>query len=254
MTDTPPFPELLTLIDDRSAALRSAVAVAPSLEARVPGCPEWTLGDLVAHLGEVQRFWAIVVAAADASGPPSDEARAGTAPPDDDGQLVEWFEASTAQLVDALRAVDASTPAWTWWAASGAPLTAGAVARHQVQEAAVHAFDAQESAGKAEPLPAAVAVDGVAEFLSVGLASMGEWPHRPARIAFVATEGPTWVVDLSPSGVRLDPAASGEPVATVHGSASELVLALYKRIPYDDLRVDGDRSVLAELAAWTNND
>ena len=44
---------------------------------------------------------------------------------------------------------------------------------------------------------------------------------------------------------------SGDPSTTVHGSASDLVLALYNRIPYTDLRVDGDREVLTELAAWS---
>ena len=70
MTDTPAFPQLLSLIDDRSAALRDAVAAAPDLQARVPGCPAWTLRDLVAHLGRVQRFWAVVVRAAAAAPPP----------------------------------------------------------------------------------------------------------------------------------------------------------------------------------------
>ena len=42
MTETPPFDDLLTLIDERSAALRSAAAAASSLEVRVPGCPDWS--------------------------------------------------------------------------------------------------------------------------------------------------------------------------------------------------------------------
>jgi uncharacterized protein (TIGR03083 family) len=230
MTETAPFSQLLEQIEDRSGVLRDAASAVPDFTARVPGCPDWTLADLVTHIGGVQRFWARVTALADPAGPPSGE--------------------STTLLVEALRAAGPDSPAWTWWGSSDAPLTAGAIARHQVQEAAVHAYDAQESAGKPEPLPAAIAVDGVAEFIQVGLGASGPWPNRPARIAFSATEGPSWVLDLSPSGARLDPAASGEPVATVHGSASDLVLALYERVPFDDLRVDGDRSVLAELVGW----
>lgn len=242
------FDELLSLVDDRSAALRSAAAAASSLEARVPGCPDWTLTDLIRHLGAVQRFWAVVTGLADTSAPPTDEQRGDLDPR---GDLLEWSTESTALLVGALRAAGPDSPAWAWWAGSGTPLTAAAVARHQVQEAAVHAYDAQEAAGEPSPLPAAVAVDGVAEFLSVGMASLGKWPHRPARVAFTAIEGPSWVVDLSPAGVQLDPAAGGEPVTTVHGSASDLVLALYKRIPADAVRVDGDRSVLGEMLSWS---
>ncbi|GAA2646293.1 maleylpyruvate isomerase family mycothiol-dependent enzyme [Paractinoplanes durhamensis] len=247
MTDTAPFAQLLDQIADRSTVLREAAAAAPDFTARVPGCPDWTLRDLVTHIGGVQRFWALATTLADPSGPPGEERRGELAP---QGDLLTWFGESTRLLIDALAAAGPDSPAWTWWGASDAPLTAGAIARHQVQEAAVHAYDAQESAGKAEPLPAAIAVDGVAEFIQVGLGASGPWPHRPARITFTATEGPAWVLELSPSGARLDPPTSGGPVATVHGSASDLVLALYGRVPFDDLRVDGDRSVLAELIAW----
>lgn len=247
MTDTVPFPQLLELIEDRSAVLREAAAGAPDFGVRVPGCPEWTLRDLLDHISGVQRFWALTTRLADPSGPPSAEQRGDTEP---QGDLLEWFGESTRMLLDALRAAGPESPAWAWWGASEAPMTAGAIARHQVQEAAVHAYDAQESAGKAEPLPAAVAVDGVAEFIQVGLGASGPWPNRPARIRFAATEGPSWILDLSPSGARLNPPAGGEASTTVHGSASELVLALYGRIPFTDLRVDGDREVLAELLAW----
>jgi uncharacterized protein (TIGR03083 family) len=250
MTDTPPYAELLTLVDDRSAALRAAVTAAPDRAARVPGCPDWTLDDLVRHLGAVQRFWAAALTAADASGPPTPEQIGDQEP---HGDLPAWSAESTRLLLDAFRAADPASPCWAWWTSSGASLTAAAVARHQVQEAAVHAFDAQQTIGRPEPLPAAIAVDGVAEFLSVPLASLGPWPHRPARVSFTAVEGPAWTVDLSPSGTRLNPPASGEPVSTMHAPASDLVLALYRRIPLNDVRLDGDREVIEQLRDWTTN-
>ena len=64
---TPGFAEHLSFIEERSAALRTAAAAAPA-EARVPGCPDWHTADLVGHLGEVQRFWAAIVAAGPADG------------------------------------------------------------------------------------------------------------------------------------------------------------------------------------------
>ena len=150
MTDTPPFAELLAHVDDRSATLRAAVASAPGLDVRVPGCPDWSLRDLAAHLGEVQRFWAVVVRAGAADGPPPPEARGDTAP---HGDMVEWSAESTGMLLAALTEAGPDAPCWTWWAASGAPSTAGAVARHQVQEAAVHAYDARRPSAGPSPCP-----------------------------------------------------------------------------------------------------
>ena len=43
------------------------------------------------------------------------------------------------------------TPAWVWWRDDR---TVGAIARHQVQEAAVHRWDAQSAVGTPEPLAA----------------------------------------------------------------------------------------------------
>ncbi|MFD9334638.1 maleylpyruvate isomerase N-terminal domain-containing protein [Streptomyces sp. NPDC060028] len=52
------FPDLLRLIDERSTAFRAAVAAPASLDVRVPTRPEWTLFDLVRHLGDGRRSWA----------------------------------------------------------------------------------------------------------------------------------------------------------------------------------------------------
>jgi uncharacterized protein (TIGR03083 family) len=245
------FDDYLSQISDRSAALRSAVAAAPSLELAVPGCPEWTLADLTEHLGGVQMFWAVAVSSADASGPPPPDKTDFESPA---GDLVAWSASCTGQLLDALSAAGPSSPSWAWWGASGAPLTASAVARHQVQEAAVHARDAQETVGAASPLPSPVAVDGLAEFLSVPLASLGPWPGKPVRVAFAASDGPTHVADLSASGVALDSGSEGPADLTVRGSASELVLGLYNRVPLSGLRVEGDAALLGELRSWADRE
>jgi mycothiol maleylpyruvate isomerase-like protein len=63
VTRTPVFEDLLALVQDRSAALRSSAAGAPGLAVRVPSCPDWSLCDLVEHLTQVQRFWAAAVVA-----------------------------------------------------------------------------------------------------------------------------------------------------------------------------------------------
>jgi len=249
---TPPFDDLLSLIENRSAALRAAAATTPA-GTRVPGCPDWSLHDLVAHLGEVQRFWATVA-----------EAGPSAAPPDDDdvdrtphGDLLAWSAESTAKLIAALRAAGPDLDCWTWWSASSAPETTGTLARHQVQEAAVHARDAQEAAGRAEPLPALIGTDGVDEFLTVCLGACGPWPQAPARVAVRAAGGPEWLLDLGEKGAVVTAPAAGsspEPAASLAGSASDLVLVLYGRLSPDAIGVGGDRGVIEQLIDWGPRD
>lgn len=251
------FPDMLGLIEDRSAALRSAAASAP-LAARVPGCPGWTVADLVAHLGEVQLFWAAAVTAGPADSPPSDEAVGDTDPV---GALMAWSQSATSQLLSALSEAGPERRCWTWWDAAIAPRTAGAVARHQVQEASVHAHDAQQACQQAMPLPAAAAADGVAEYLSVELPSNGPWPHDPGVIAVDAGQGGSWQIDLGPDGATHrpragagSPAAGARRTATITADPGDLVLAFYRRSPDAILQVDGDAGLVRQLLAWPNLD
>lgn len=251
-TPVPRFDEWLDLIEERSAALRSAAGKAPS-DARVPACPDWSVPDLLAHVGGVQRFWAAAVTAGPAPRPPVDGQVPDRAPT---GDLLEWSALSTAALLGSLRSAGADGRCWTWWAESGGASTAGAVARHHVQEVAVHVRDAQDAAGVPEPLPSGLAVDAVDEFLQVGFGSMDGWPHSPARVALVAEEGRAWTLILDETGasaVRSSAAESRpEADATVSAPAGDLLLALYRRAPWDDgaLRVTGDAALIRQLVVW----
>jgi uncharacterized protein (TIGR03083 family) len=246
------FDEVLTLIDDRSAVLRAAAAAVPAAT-RVPGCPDWQVSDLVTHLGEVQRWWAAVIAAGPATEPPDAGTIDGRTP---SGDLLAWSADCTADLLAALRQAGPDTDCWTWWMESSAPSTSGGVARHQVQEAAVHARDAQESTGHAGPLPEVIAIDGVSEFLTTCLGACGPWELAPALIGLQASEGPSWLLDLSEKGAVVIPGepAGTPPTASARGTASDLVLAFYGRVGLDTLAVSGDRNVLGQLIDWGPRD
>jgi uncharacterized protein (TIGR03083 family) len=252
--ETLSFPAALALIDDRSAALRSAAAQA-GFEARVPCCPDWVVADLVAHLGEVHMVWAATVAAGPASEPPSDDAVGDTEP---HGDLLEWSAGATAQLLSALRAAGPDRMCWTWWQETAvAPNTAGAVARHQVQEAGVHAFDAQQADGRGEPLPRAVAADGVGEYLTVELPTNGPWPYEPGTVVLNTGAGGTWLIDLGPEGVHVLEGGSHGRVkrtATVTADPSDMVLSFYRRDIGHPLQIQGDPDLVPELLAWPNLD
>ncbi|MFF1648808.1 maleylpyruvate isomerase family mycothiol-dependent enzyme [Streptomyces sp. NPDC058240] len=264
MQKTLEFPVLLRLIDERSVAFRAAVASAPSLDVQVPTCPEWKLLDLVRHLGGVHRFWAATVAAGPADAPPAERSgQIALAAPWEREALLAWSAESTELLLSALREAGPDRGCWTWWGGSQSPQTSGAVARHQVQEATVHTYDAQITVAAPQPLPEEAALDGVDEFLSTCCAGPYTWPHDPAVVDYHATEGHSWRLVLAADGVRatrlpttgaMPATAAGEAPdaagASARGTAGELVLALYSRIPVDSLKLDGGRRLFDLLLAW----
>nr|BFE72348.1 hypothetical protein GCM10020092_056490 [Actinoplanes digitatis] len=132
------------------------------------------------------------------------------------------------------------------------PQTAGAVARHQVQELAVHTYDVQVALGAPLPLPDEVALDGVEDFLLTCCAGDYHWPYEPATIDYHATEGHTWRVELAADGVRCTRLATATSAAdvSVEGTASELVLLFYGRVPVESLKMEGDRRPFDLVVAW----
>jgi uncharacterized protein (TIGR03083 family) len=246
------FPDLLRLIGERSAAFRAVIASAPSLDPPVPGCPGWTLFDLVQHLGQGRRRWAATVAAGPAAASPDKSVWESTAPGDRDALLV-WWDASVQALAEALREAGPERGCWTWWGDSQSPQTCGAVARHQLQEVAVHTYDAQAAVGAPQPLPTEVALDGVEEFLVTCCATTSAWPHEPAAVVYHAAEGHSWHVRLSADGAHATASGDDEPGAvdaSAWGTASELVLFFYNRIPLESVKLDGDRRQFERLIAW----
>jgi hypothetical protein len=128
---------------------------------------------------------------------------------------------------------------------------------------AVHTYDAQVTVGAPEPLPDEVALDGVEEFLFTCVATTSAWPHKPTAFDFHAAEGRSWRLTVDGDGARSAriaapgttpvAAADGDPNAagvSVRGTASELVLFVYDRIPADSLRIEGDAGLFDLLRAW----
>jgi len=214
--------ELIDWIQTESDAFAATIR-ADALDHLVPGCPEWTLRELVRHLGVVQRFWARDVRRGADVEPDFDDTGSG---PREAADLDAWMRASTRELIQALHDISWETPAWTWWKA---PRNVGAIARHQAQEAAVHRWDAESASNVfAAALPDALAADGVEEFLEIA-----RQLRDPTPITFVATD----------TGGSF-PLSAGPSRATVSAIAADLVLLLYGRRSLDDVAVEGDRSVV----------
>jgi uncharacterized protein (TIGR03083 family) len=224
MADEPTF--------DRLAAIASESRRIAELAARTPGdtpvssCPDWDISALVGHLGQTQRFWAGNVRTASL-----ESAWEGDRTPPMTG-LDRWLGESTELLLSALAAVPDDSPCWTWW---GEPRTAGAVARHQAQEAAVHRWDAETAVGTPAPLAPELAHDGVAEFLEVMVDD--QIGLRVGEVVFESIDtGGQWRVGRT-----------GPTSVVLRASASDLVLVLYGRLPPSAVESQGDLALFRTL-------
>jgi uncharacterized protein (TIGR03083 family) len=226
--------------------LASAVAVAAP-DDRVPSCPEWTVRDLVHHLGGVQRW---------ATGYVADARRerwdvdlidiVGSWP--DDAHLVAWFGQGCGALVAALEAAPDDLDCWTFLSA---PSPRAMWARRQAHETAVHRVDAELATRAPADLTAfdpAFAADGVDELLSCFLprpvSRLRADPPTSLGVTCSDTDA-TWLLTIGAEGVTTTPAAPLDDAAcVVHADAADLYLALWSRRTPDVLRAEGDGRVL----------
>ncbi|UQI46544.1 maleylpyruvate isomerase family mycothiol-dependent enzyme [Streptomyces sp. HU2014] len=225
----------------------------------VPSCPGWSVADLVVHLGSVHRAVAhIVTRRLDGPPDPSDLSYLGLPADTHDWPLPEnaphqgpvpaslsdWFAAGAGALESVLgdRAPDAW--AWTW----SAERTVGFWRRVQAVEASVHRWDAERALGSARPLEADFAADAVGHNFELFVPARRTWKSVPAgageRFGFRRTDGPgEWTVSFDGDDVRTAGGAGPRDVE-VAGTASDLLLFLWQRIPAERLDVTGDRRAL----------
>ncbi|SDG07981.1 TIGR03083 family protein [Blastococcus aurantiacus] len=218
----------------RFAEATAAGVLAHGWRARVPGCPDWSLADLVWHLAEVQRFWAWVVRTR-AQDPSAYEQP--VRHPDD--ELLGYAAARSAELEAALAGADPAERVWTWARRQDVAW----VLRRQAQEAAVHTADAEQVLGDVHPIPADLALDGLDEWLEVMV--LGALPDGPPADAH-----PVVLHAVDADAERTLFAGSRPvPVATLTGTAGDLLLAVWRRVPLDALTVDGDAALAAAMIA-----
>jgi uncharacterized protein (TIGR03083 family) len=207
---------------------------ASTLDADVPPCPQWTVRDVVSHLGGIHR-WATSIVRDRLDHDPGDPPR--PSPGDD---LVGWFADGHAALVATLRAADPDVRCWTFLPA---PSPLAFWARRQAHETAIHRADAESSSGAITPFPGAFAADGIGELMAFA-ARRPTFRHvdEPRTLAIRPDSGDGWTVTLAPDGVRAASAA-GPADVTVSGSASDLYLWVWNRPA--SVQVTGDPDVAA---------
>src|SRR5262249_5350122 len=142
-----------------------AVGSSGDLQARVPSCPDWTVKDLAQHLTSVHIGWAEIV-----EHPTDDPTEAFTTAAAtrresaDTEALVARGRQAMQRSPEVLASADPQQRPWTWAAQQDVAFTP----RHQVQEAAIHRWDAQTAAGSAvDSIAPDVAADSIDEFLEL---------------------------------------------------------------------------------------
>jgi uncharacterized protein (TIGR03083 family) len=207
--------------------------------------PDWSLREVVRHIGGIHRWAATMVREARTERWNTTLLDVVGAWPDDE-ELVDWYRAGLDALLTTVR--DAP-PDLEGWAFLPAPSTRAFWARRQAHETAIHRADAQSCTGAVTGYDAAFAADGVDEVLFGFAQRRNDLPADPPVLRLEATDvDRVWTARLGPE--RVD-AATGADAAvtpvfdcTVRAPASDLYLLLWNRRRPDADRVTGDPSVL----------
>ena len=249
------YDEWVAAVAEESARF-AAAAEAAGLDAPVPSCPEWDVGDLLAHLGVVQHWVTGIVEAA----PTDPQPRRGGDIPAREG-LLAWVRTGSAALVESLRATPPGTPMWTMRPGG----TVDFWARRQANEIAVHRLDAQLAAaavgaGSVEPIAPALAADAIDELLHVMviLPHLGEWGRgeplvgagESIHVHCTDVEG-EWLVRFGADGLEVENVHAKGDVAA-RGTASDLLAFLIGRGGTASLEVFGNAGLLDSWSARVN--
>lgn len=230
----------------RTRGDRLAATPPEALEARVPGCPEWNVGELLAHVGFVYRWVAATVRAGEHERVSRSSIETGPA----GAAVVSWFADALDEVRTTLSQADPDAPVQTFVGVQPGRF----YLRRMAQETLVHDWDAQSASGDPEPIPAELAIDGVDEALVVYLprkfdyeaVAPGTTLHLHATDIPEGNPSGEWMLTFG-TDAETSRFEHGhrKADAAVRGSASDLLLFLFGRVPAGRLECFGDPSLPA---------
>lgn len=208
------------------------------LDTIVPSCPDWTLRDLLHHLGTHHRW-----VAGNLDRPPDGEMAPLSGQLPDDAELAKWLEEGAETLAVKLAAMDPAMPCWTF---GPFDRTVAFWARRTAHETAMHRWDAQHASGAEDAIDGDLAVDGIDEYLAL-LPVFGRRLPDAGSIHLHCTDAPgEWVVRFDEEAMHVTREHAKGDVA-VRGPASDLLLVLLGRKRADSVDVLGDAPVFARF-------
>jgi len=147
----------------RHGELLGAAAERSDLDTPIPTCPDWTMRDLLRHMGDVHRWAAAHVEQGRMQPIRVVEEVAGPVPGDAD--LLAWFREGHDRLVRTLSEADPDMACWTFLPA---PSPLAFWTRRQSHETSIHRADAESPGGVLTAFDPRFAADGIDYFVLYG--------------------------------------------------------------------------------------
>jgi uncharacterized protein (TIGR03083 family) len=209
--------------------LLAGAAERAGLEATIPPCVPWQVKDLLRHTGYIHRWAARHVTECPDTvldGPAEAEIlRGGAADPD----LLAWFRAGHAALVETLSTADPGLVCATFM---DAPSALAFWARRQAHETAIHCADAESASGARPEYEPVFAADGIDELI-MGFGQRRKYrpsaEHNGSMQVRTTDTGHAWHVGTEGGRIQARRGDDGSASCTVTGPASGLYLFLWNR-------------------------
>jgi uncharacterized protein (TIGR03083 family) len=214
----------------------------------IPTCPGWDIQKLTRHVGRGDRWAAQIVSEkrGDYLDPRSVE---GGKPPPNPDDTVSWLHGGAQRLIDAVELSGVETPVWTFLG----PRPANWWIRRRLHEVAVHRADVALAKGADFSLEPDVAADGITEWLERVAIQAVEAPlplddgntiHLHATDPGLGETG-EWTVGVEDGGIAWSH-EHGKGTVALRGGATELLLAMLRRVPVADTGIE----LFGDDAAW----
>jgi uncharacterized protein (TIGR03083 family) len=235
--------------------LLRGVVKGADLSVTVPTTPDWTLAQLLRHVGGNLRASEAAVRTGTAIVEPAKQVPEVAGPAQDDpAELDAWLAEGAARHADTLRRAgpDARAQIWVF------DQTTGFWARRAAQDLVVHRADAAGAVGAGYAVDPDLAADAIDELLelmsdpqvaatSPGMAEL-RGPSRSIHLHATDTDaalGAEWLIEFGTDGWTW---RRGHQQATValRGPIADVLLVFYRRLPADSERVEvlGDAALL----------
>jgi len=237
--------EYLAILRREGDAFADSITTAMSTS--IASCEPWVGTDLLWHMIEVHYSWTFIV-------------KSHLMDPDDyvprskpaDKDLLTEYRTGLDELMRVMSSNDPVRSCWTW---AGIQNVAWVI-RRMAHETAVHAWDAHRAAGITAEIDASLASDGIDEFVHVMVMSNMRDEEGPltgsVHIHCTDVDGEWLIVPTDTSDVVVTREHSKGDCA-IRGSASSLLLGLWRRIPMSSLEVIGSADVAAQFLNRTAN-